>query len=56
MNNEIARIGNRKSKHSYEIQADQKGGYVTVDANNRSQAAKIAEKAGFKVLSVNMVG
>jgi len=49
------RIGNRNAKHQYEIQTDRKGGYVLVDADTRSQAAKIAKTAGFPVLSVNMV-
>ena len=30
--------------------------YITVDANNRDQAARIAERNGFDVWSVNMVG
>jgi hypothetical protein len=52
----ITRIGDRSAKHQYEIQIDRKGGYVLVDANTRSQAAKITKTAGFPVLSVNMVG
>ena len=29
---------------------------ISVDANDRNQAARIAEKAGYTVRSVNMVG
>jgi len=54
------RLGNRETaKHSYEIETTNEHGktmYITVDANNRDQAARIAERNGFDVWSVNMVG
>lgn len=40
--------------HSYDIQTDR--GTIEVHANNRDQAARLAEKAGYKVYSVNMTG
>lgn len=49
-----ARIEDKNAKHSYEVEV--KGGYVKVDANTRTQAAKRAEKAGYTVRSVNLVG
>jgi hypothetical protein len=48
------RIVKANTKHLYEIQVP--GGYIQVEANNRTQAASIARKAGYEVLSVNMVG
>jgi hypothetical protein len=49
------RIGNQKSAHLYEIQVKSNQS-ILVDANNRNQAARIAEKAGYRVMSVNMIG
>lgn len=51
---EHARIADRNAKHSYEIET--KEGYVSVDADTRSQAAKRAKQAGHEVLSVNFLG
>ena len=51
---EHARIEDRDAKHSYYIQT--KDGYVIVDADTRSQAAKRAKQAGHEVLSVNFLG
>lgn len=50
-----ARLGNFKTaKHCYELNTET--GKVTVDANTRAQARKLAEKAGYSVRDVNMVG
>ena len=54
MKKEHARIADRNAKHSYEIET--KDGYVSVDADTRSQAAKRAKQAGHEVLSVNFIG
>ena len=54
MKKEHARIADRNAKHSYEIET--KDGYVIVDADTRSQAAKRAKQAGHEVLSVNFIG
>ena len=54
MKKEHARIADRNAKHSYEIET--KDGYVCVDADTRSQAAKRAKQAGHEVLSVNFIG
>lgn len=56
MQNEIIRLGNKNAKHRYEIQITARYDVVVVDANNRTQAATIAKKAGYNVMSVNMVG
>lgn len=52
------RIGNKSASHLYCIEVELNGqrGEVEVDANNRAQASAIAEKAGYEVRSVNMVG
>lgn len=62
---------NLSAKHRYEVEVIIRdyvvttgGGYgartirdyITVDANNRTQAAAIATKNGYEVASVNMVG
>lgn len=48
-------LGNfSNSKHSYELGTN--NGRVTVYANTRSKARKIAEREGFEVRDVNMVG
>lgn len=47
------------TKHSYDVQVLTKEGQFEtweVYANNRNQAAKIAEREGAQVRSVNMVG
>jgi hypothetical protein len=41
-------------KHGYEIETN--SGDVKVYANNRAQAARFAEKAGYTVRSVNFTG
>jgi hypothetical protein len=56
MQNENIRLGDPKAKHSYEIQIAKPYVTIKVDANNRSQAARIAAKAGYPILSVNMIG
>ena len=50
----IARISRPGSKHLYECYV--KGGVVQVEATNGAQALRIAEKNGYDVNSVNMVG
>lgn len=51
----VPRLGNVLDEHLYEI--DVSGGYsVKVDAKNRTQAAAIAEREGYRVCSVNMIG
>lgn len=42
------------ARHAYAIEVE--GGEVKVYANNRDQAARKAEKAGYVVRSVNMIG
>jgi hypothetical protein len=42
------------SKHAYELGTNK--GRVTVYANSRAQARKIAEREGLEVRDVNMVG
>ena len=58
---EVLRIEN--AKHEYEIEVDMSGDgeyrhqydhYILVCANNRTQAAAMARKAGYEVRSVNM--
>lgn len=50
----MKRIGNRNARHTYQL------GTITdrilVDANTRTQARAIAERAGYVVRDVNMVG
>ena len=50
-----ATIGNENSAHLYEIDA-QGVGIIEVNANTAAQSRRIAEKAGYIVRSVNMVG
>lgn len=50
----MVRLGNKQAKHLYEVGTDK--GRIEVDANNRSQAVKLAEKHGYIVRDVNMVG
>lgn len=52
-------IGNTNAKHAYLIECgNTRADYseVAVFANNRAQAARIAEREGLVVRSVNMVG
>lgn len=42
------------SNHSYEINTDM--GKITVHANSRAGASKIAKAAGYVVRDVNMIG
>lgn len=53
-------ISNAKYKHQFSVEvrnADwSKHESIYVDANNRNQAARIVEKLGWTVCSVNMVG
>lgn len=53
--NEIARFPNRNAKHQYHVYVSRVD-YVVVDADTRSQAAKLAKLQGYRVDSVNMVG
>lgn len=48
-------IAKPNAKHSYKVQVarDQE---ITIHADTRSQASKLAAKHGFAVWSVNMVG
>ncbi len=49
-------IATPNAKHAYEIQIGPScQQFVRVEANNRSQARKAAEAAGYEVLGVNMV-
>jgi hypothetical protein len=53
------RIGNPHTKHLYDVEVLTKEGAREtweIDANNRAQASKVAEKEGAQVRSVNMVG
>lgn len=43
------------TKHLYEVKVEG-GGSVDVQANTRTEAGKRARDAGYKVLSVNMIG
>lgn len=51
----IARYENSKASHRYEAQVSQTS-TVIIDANTRTQAAKLAVQAGWQVWSVNMIG
>jgi hypothetical protein len=45
--------------HSYDVEIKNEQGhiaFISVEARNRSQAAKIVERMGYAVRSVNMVG
>ena len=55
------RLGNRQTaKHLYRLEVylspTSQNFEIEVDANSRSQAAHIAQKAGYVVCSVNMIG
>lgn len=50
----ITKFKNQKAAHGYDIETSK--GYIYVEAHNRAQAARIAEKNGYEVYSVNMVG
>jgi len=52
-------IRNASTKHLYDVQVLTAAGQFetwAIDANSRAQAAKIAEREGCQVRSVNMVG
>ena len=52
-------IAKATGRHSYDVETKTRNGargHVWVQADNRTQAAKAAEKAGFLVFSVNMTG
>jgi hypothetical protein len=51
---DMIELGSKTAKHLYEIGTD--NGRIEVHAHNRSQAERIAEKAGYVVRDVNMVG
>jgi hypothetical protein len=45
--------------HSYEVEIKNEQGhiaFISVEARNRSQAAKLVKRMGYAVRSVNMVG
>ncbi len=52
------RIGNTAATHLYSVGVKKNGQRLTIeiDANNRTQAASIAVKAGYEVCDMNMVG
>lgn len=53
------RLGNLKdSKHTYEasVEKDGKRESITIDANTRSSAGKLARENGYTVRDMNMVG
>jgi hypothetical protein len=51
----MTRLGNfYDSKHTYQLGTE--SGDILVDANNRDQARRVAERAGYVVRDVNMVG
>jgi len=52
--NYIAKFKNQQAAHGYDIET--RKGCIYVEAHNRAQAARIAEKNGYQVCSVNMVG
>ena len=58
--NYYEKIRDIKAKHSYDVEVNligfRKPMWVYVEANSRTLAAKRAEKVGFMVRSVNMVG
>lgn len=57
-NGEKIRLGKSDAAHLYTLAVLKDGirGEIDVEATNRSQASRIAEKAGYEVGSVNMVG
>ncbi|WVS23938.1 hypothetical protein QkW1_15 [Ralstonia phage QkW1] len=50
----MIRLGNEPAKHLYELGTET--GRIEVLADSRAQARKIAERAGYAVRDVNMVG
>lgn len=53
------RFGNTDAKHLYELVValpDSTLASVFIDADSRSQAAAIAKRRGYQVLSINMIG
>ncbi|MNJ16327.1 hypothetical protein D3C77_105880 [compost metagenome] len=51
----MKRIGNvATSKHTFELGTDK--GRIMVDADTRAQARKLAEREGYEVRDVNMIG
>lgn len=50
----MKRYGNPKARHCYQLGTI--NGQILVDANNRAQARNIAERAGYVVRDVNMIG
>lgn len=56
---ERIRLNRPNTAHLYRIETIDKDGKkieIDVEANNRDQAARDAEKAGYPVHSVNMIG
>uniref|UniRef100_A0AB39CEP7 Uncharacterized protein n=1 Tax=Pseudomonas phage HRDY3 TaxID=3236930 RepID=A0AB39CEP7_9VIRU len=55
----MTRIGNFKTaKHSYEATVEKNGQRfkITIDANTRASAGKLARDNGYSVCDMNMVG
>lgn len=50
----IDTLGNKTAKHAYLVETNK--GWLEVNANNRTQAASLATKAGYEVRSVNFEG
>lgn len=53
------RIGDRASNHLFDVEVMLETGkreIIEVDENTRAQARSVAEKAGYLVASVNLVG
>ena len=48
------RLGNKDSLHMYEVEVGA-GLMIEVLANSRAHARRVAESAGYAVLSINMV-
>lgn len=48
----------QNAKHAYDVEVGngKLEGFVNVKANSRAQAARLVERAGYVVRSVNMVG
>jgi len=58
---ELTPILQPNAKHAYDVQVKAVwmpggSGLLRVEANNRTQASSLARKAGWEVMSVNMVG
>lgn len=53
---EAPRIYTPNTKHSFADAEGKHAGTVQVEANNRSQATRLAEKNGYVVRDINMVG